>query len=277
VRDQFRSEPGILYANTAREKFRLTSHLPAPELAPFVANYWTVSWDLSEPYAQRVLTRPGVNMTFKDGRSRIAGSTTGQFTEVLEGRHRVFGVRFRTGSFRAFLGTPVTAITDRYLGVDEVFGPEALGLEHALLSASCEEAQAAIMDRFLGRLVPRRDGMAALAEEVVAAIAADRSLARVDDVAGVLGIGTRRLQRLFAEYVGVGPKWVIRRFRINEALAAVTSGAAVNWAELANDLGYSDQAHFIRDFTAQVGTSPARYLRSLTANAVGKQPETQPG
>jgi hypothetical protein len=103
VAEEFQTEPGVLYANTAQEMFRYATLEPAPELAPFVANYWTVSWDLRgrPPYAQHVLTRPGVNMTFKDGRSRIAGLTTGQFTEVLAGRHRVFGVRFRTGSFRS--------------------------------------------------------------------------------------------------------------------------------------------------------------------------------
>ncbi len=267
--EQFRSEPGILYARTARQKFRLTSHEPAPELAPFVENYWTVSWDLREPYAQKVLTRPGVNMTFKAGRSRIAGLTTGQFTEVLEGRHRVFGVRFRTGSFRAFLGAPVSAITDRFLGVDEVFGSRALELEHALLSASDEEAQAAIMDRFLGPLVPRRDGLAGLAEEVVAAVAADRGLVRVGELASALGISPRRLQRLFAEYVGAGPKWVIRRFRMHEALARTASGAPENWGELAADLGYSDQAHFVRDFTTTVGVPPAAYIRTAIASAIG--------
>lgn len=269
--EPFRSEPGILYANTAREKFQLTSLPPAPELAPFVENYWIVSWDLrgEEPYEQRVLTRPGVNMTFKDGRSRIAGLTTGQFTEVLSGRHRVFGVRFRTGSFRAFLGAPVSAITDRFLGVHEVFGDRVLGLEHALLSAPDEAGMAAIMDRFLGPLAPRRDGLASLAEEVVATIATDRGLVRVEDVAGALGVGPRRLQRLFAEYVGAGPKWVIRRFRINEALARATSGAPVSWGELANDLGYSDQAHFIRDFTTTVGVPPAAYIRAAVASVIG--------
>jgi AraC-like DNA-binding protein len=269
VAESFRHEPGILYARTAREKFRYGTLQPAPELAPFVENYWTVSWDLSEPYAQKVLTRPGVNMTFKAGRSRIAGLTTGTFTEVLEGRHRVFGVRFRTGSFRSFLGAPVAAITDRFLGVQEVFGSRALELEHALLSASDEEAQAAIMDCFLGPLVPRRDGLAGLAEEVVAAIAADRGLVRVGELAGTLGISSRRLQRLFAEYVGAGPKRVIRRYRMHEALARTASGAPVSWGQLATDLGYSDQAHFVRDFTTSVGVPPTAYIRTAVASAIG--------
>jgi AraC-like DNA-binding protein len=268
VAEPFRTEPGILYANTAREKFHYSTLEPAPELAAFVENYWTVSWDLrgAESFTQRVLARPGVNMTFKAGRSRIAGLTTGQFAEVLEGRHRVFGVRFRTGAFRSFLGAPVSEITDRFLGVPEVFGEQGQALEDALLRASDEERQAAIMDRFLGPLAPRRDGLGDLAGEIVAAIAADRGVVRVNDLAREVGVEPRRLQRLFAEYVGAGPKWVIRRYRMQEALARTASGAPLSWGQLAADLGYSDQAHFTRDFTTNVGAPPSRYVRSLTAN-----------
>lgn len=257
------SEPGILYANTAREKFHYGTLPPAAELAAFVENYWVVSWDLrgQGAFTQRVLTRPGVNMTFKAGRSRIAGLTTGQFAEVLEGRHTVFGVRFRTGAFRAFLGAPVSEITDRFLGVHELFGAEGQALEDALLRAPDERRMAAIMDGFLGPLVPRGDGMASLAGEIVAAIAADRGVLRVDDLAADVGMSPRRLQRLFHDYVGAGPKWVIRRYRMQEALARTVGGDLPNWGELAAELGYSDQAHFIRDFTANVGAPPSQYVR----------------
>ena len=71
------------------------------------------------------------------------------------------------------------------------------------------------------------------------------------------------LARTFARYVGVSPKWVIRRYRIHEALVRVDSGTEVDWAGLAADLGYSDQAHFVRDFTTTVGTTPTRYRKGF--------------
>jgi AraC-like DNA-binding protein len=71
----------------------------------------------------------------------------------------------------------------------------------------------------------------------------------------------RALQRLFSEYVGVGPKWVIQRLRLHEAIAQVQQGHAVSWAALAQSLGYFDQAHFIADFRRLVGRTPAQYAR----------------
>ena len=69
----------------------------------------------------------------------------------------------------------------------------------------------------------------------------------------------RGLQRLFAEYVGVSPKWVILRYRIHEAVELASPD--VEWGRLAAELGYSDQAHLVRDFTATLGVSPTAYTR----------------
>jgi AraC-like DNA-binding protein len=69
----------------------------------------------------------------------------------------------------------------------------------------------------------------------------------------------RALQRLFAAYVGVGPKWIILRYRIHEALSRAEAAGPVDWAALAADLGYADQAHLVRDFTATVGVPPTTY------------------
>ena len=71
------------------------------------------------------------------------------------------------------------------------------------------------------------------------------------------------LQRLCRRYVGVGPKWLIRRFRLQEAAARVEAGETQNWADLSRQLGYFDQAHFVNEFTALVGQSPAAYARRI--------------
>ncbi|MFE5298319.1 DUF6597 domain-containing transcriptional factor [Streptomyces sp. NPDC056632] len=92
----------------------------------------------------------------------------------------------------------------------------------------------------------------------------DRDMRRVSDLARSAGLSSRSLQRLFAAHVGVGPKWVILRYRIHEALERAEAGSATappDWARLAAELGYSDQAHLVRDFTATVGVPPTTYAR----------------
>ena len=98
---------------------------------------------------------------------------------------------------------------------------------------------------------------------IVHALLYDRSVARVDDVATRFGLSSRALQRLFQRYVGVSPKWVLQRYRLHEAAERIASGSAIDWATLALDLGYSDQAHFIRAFKALVGRTPGEYAEGL--------------
>src|SRR5581483_8747046 len=102
----------------------------------------------------------------------------------------------------------------------------------------------------------------------------DRSLMRVDDLSRRVGVSMRSLERLFRVYVGVSPKWTLRRFRLMDAAMRLQEGTDVDWASLAVDLGYFDQAHLINDFRTHVGLSPTRYARQArhgTALAAGKE------
>ena len=99
------------------------------------------------------------------------------------------------------------------------------------------------------------------AANAVDMITRDASFIRVEQVAAAADLSMRTLQRLFFDYVGVGPKWVLRRARLHEAATRAAAGTPVDWAELAVELGYSDQAHLTRDFTATIGKPPAAYQR----------------
>jgi AraC-like DNA-binding protein len=106
---------------------------------------------------------------------------------------------------------------------------------------------------------PERDPLAEQAFALVSRITDDPGLRRVDQLSAESGMTARSLQRLFADYVGVSPKWVMRRARLHEAAEHADSGEPVDWAALASDLGYADQAHLTRDFTVTIGVPPTRY------------------
>lgn len=117
----------------------------------------------------------------------------------------------------------------------------------------------AALDAFLLGLGPTPDPQADLAMALAERIRTDRAIRRVGAFARTEGMSVRALQRLFATYVGVGPKWLILRHRIHEALERAETDPELDWAALATTLGYADQAHLIRDFTATVGVPPTAY------------------
>jgi AraC-like DNA-binding protein len=256
---------GILRAAAAAERFRVERRAPADDLSMFADYIWILTWDLRgrDPHRQQVLTHPTVNMTFTTGgRARVVGVVRGVFTETIAGRGRVVGVRFRPGGFRPFLGAPVSTITDRFVPVEGIFGTEARTVADAIIAAPGADEAVALLEDFLRSRTPGRpDPAIAEVTAMMDRIAAEPALSRVGELAAAESVGTRRLQRIFAEYVGVGPKWVIRRCRMQEAADRAAAGTDVDWAALAAELGYADQAHFTRDFSATIGTPPAQYAR----------------
>jgi AraC-like DNA-binding protein len=234
----------------------------APDLAAFVSRYWFVAWDLrgQSPYHQLIVPYPNVHLSFADDVApMVHGVARGHVCKVLQGTGRVFGVAFRPGCFRPYLRSPVSAITDRSVPARDVFGPDVP--VPAMTPAADETAMAGVVEQFLRANLPRQDPTAQSAAAIVAQIAAQPDITRVDTLADRLGTSVRRLQRLFTEYVGVGPKWVIRRYRLHEVTERLAAGVGVDWARLAAELGYADQAHLTRDFTAMVGEPPTRYAQ----------------
>ena len=178
----------------------------------------------------------------------------------MRDRGRAVGTRFRAGGLRPLLGRPVSTIADRRLPASALPGLDGDELTRAVHAEVELDAGAAALDAALVALLPAEvPPSVALADRAVALLAEDRSLTRVADLAARLDLSVRSVQRLFADGVGVGPAWVVRRFRLQDAAAHATAGGDVDWAGLARDLGYYDQAHLVREFTAAIGTPPARY------------------
>jgi AraC-like DNA-binding protein len=228
---------------------------PCAELANYVEHYWFIDWTLSTPFEQHVVGHPSVNVvimrpTRTDPISaEVAGVGRELFSIKLADRGWVRAAQFRPGGFHPFHDGPISALTDRQLplAVTE-FDPAP------------DETAAAQLDALLLARGPRTDPSADLAMRLVDEARHDRTLTRVSDFADRAGLSVRALQRLFLDCVGVSPKWVILRYRVHEAIERAS--ADVDWARLAADLGYSDQAHLVRDFTAAIGVPPTAYARA---------------
>jgi AraC-like DNA-binding protein len=234
---------------------------PGPRLAPYAVWHWIVVWDLRgrEPHHQATLPHPAPHLVVEEGGAWLYGPLRERFERTLAGAGRAVGLRFRPGGLRPLLGAPVSSIRDRRLPASALPGLDAEALTQAVEAAPLEGAVAA-MEAALEPLLPAEpDPEIALADRAVALLEQDRTITRVSELAERLDLSVRTVQRLFADHVGLGPSWVIRRYRLHEAAAQATEGGDVDWARLAVTLGYHDQAHLVRDFTATVGTAPARY------------------
>jgi AraC-like DNA-binding protein len=272
--DPLTDEPrGILNPRAAASAFTLERPAPtAPDLAAFVEHYWIVRWDLRghAPFEQETLPHPSVHLVLDPPRSGIFGVVTTRFARTLEDRGLAFGVKFRPAGFFPFARRPVCDFTDQIVPVSSVFDGDAGSLEREVLGLADSAAQVDRVEAFLRANLPAPDPNVELLGRVVDLVLEHRDIVRVEDLAARAGMNARTLQRLFRRYVGVGPKWVIRRYRLHEAADRLAGGHTVEQAALAHDLGYFDQAHFIKDFTALVGRSPGSYAADVSRLASTK-------
>jgi len=255
------------------QRFTLTLHPPSPELSEYVEHFWCVRWDLRgrDAVEQHTLPHPSVHLVAERDKSGIFGIQRGRFTRVLEGLGRAFGIKFRPAGFRPFLGGPVSRLTRRVVPVASVFGAAGDALVGRLLTVDDDPQLVETAAVFLCERQPLADPSVEMSNALVAQCASDRSITRVVHLVERCGVGERQLQRLFNEYVGVGPKWVIQRYRLIEAAELVANGESIDFAALAQELGYFDQAHFSHDFRSVVGQPPFEYARRARPSSAHRE------
>ncbi|WP_423598832.1 AraC family transcriptional regulator [Roseateles sp. MS654] len=268
---------GVLHPAVAPGRFEHRQRAPAPDLAPWIEHHWFVAWDLSglPDRVQETLPHPNLHLVVENGEAALWGIQRRRFTKTLSGRGWVYGLKFRVAAFHAFHRQPVSDLSDRHVAACDVLGEAAQALIEPESAGDLERlslrAEALLRSLAPGVAEPRAERIAA----IVRRIADDPAITSVDALCRVVGESVRQLQRDFHRYVGVPPKWVIARYRLHEAVALIQSGAAQPDAELAQRLGYFDQAHFIRDFRRIVGCTPRDYARSLE-NAAATLHRSQP-
>lgn len=261
---------GILEPAAAKMRFELTRRAPDPALTHHLERHWIVEWDLGEvpSFTQEILPHPCVNLSSEPGLIAVYGIPLERSRHRLEGSGIVVGTKFRPGGFAGFIDPPVCEISDRILTLDELFSKAGAELERELAACAGDpDSHIATVERFLRERLPEPDYRYDLVSAVVEEMLVAAPGTTVAELAERHAVSQRTLQRLFNAFVGVGPKWVLKRYRMHVAAERIAASEAGDTATLALDLGYFDQSHFIRDFSAQIGRSPGEYARACDAAA----------
>jgi AraC-like DNA-binding protein len=261
-------DASILRPGTSAKNFDYERHPVPGALADLVEHFWTVRWDLEagRSYTAQTLPYPSVNLSVTNTEADVTGLTRRCYYRHLRGAGYAVGARFRPGCFRPLLGRPVSSLTDRHRPIAEVLGRDTDELARRVAENDDSAHRVRLLADFLAAARPDPDPTAEQVAGLVETIAGNRTVTRVTQVAERAGLTVRGLQRLFAEYVGAGPKWVIQRCRLQDAAARVAARDDLDWADLAVELGFADQAHLTRAFTATIGVPPATYARQARAD-----------
>jgi AraC-like DNA-binding protein len=255
-------------SNDSRPRF--TRHPPGATLAAWVECYWSLTASHAPASSTRVLPDGSsdiiVDLAGPSG-AFVVGTMRRAELVPLAGRVDLLGVRFRPGAALPFLDVPLRELADRQVGLDALWGRAAEALTDELAAAGPEERRAVLERALVGRLrwTHREDELTARA---VALLRHTRGGIGIRSLAMALGVGERRLQRAFDRGVGVSPKRLARVLRFLQAVRWIGGAGKTPGAALALDAGYADQPHFVREFKALAGVTPAQYAAERRVGSV---------
>lgn len=252
-------------------------YFPGPALSDFVDYYGYWERAAGEPHRSRALPRGAaivvidvsgrahVDFFSGDGRTRldvpsafIAGAGTASYITGIDAAQTVMTVHFKPAGALGFLGAGMGALENACVGLAEVWGRPAVLLHEQLLAAPSATHRITLVESFLlaRRQIPDRTPSAEILS-VLRSVECDPSV-RISQVRAEVGWSARRLSERFRAEVGLGPKAYQRVRRLQGALRRL-DGATGRGARIAADLGYFDQAHFVRDFREFTGLTPSQY------------------
>ena len=164
-------------------------------------------------------------------------------------------INFTPLGARKFFGMPMSELRDRMVGLDDALGSEGIALRERLGEAPDWNTRFAIAEGFVaGRLAQAN----ALSPEIAWAyrtVISSGGRARVAALASELGWSRKHLAVKFSDAIGIGPKTLSRIVRFNRALS-LSKQHDDDWAGIAADCGYADQAHLVREFRQLAGQTP---------------------
>ncbi len=242
---------------------RYIEMLPAHELQNVIYCYWQLKTTrpLSAPFIYRVVADGCIDIFFElnSPADNFVMGFCKKYTEFpLEHSFNYIGVRFLPTMFPQLFKVDASEISNRFEELQMVV-PETSHFiaTHFNATQNIDEAKE-ILDNYFTELLEKSkfDNDPRLYEAIEIIL----NKAGVLDIEKDIntGISYRQLRRLFEFYIGDTPKTFSKVVRFQNILKAKPSKQSLRQNKLFFDVGYYDQAHFIKEFRNFYGVTPGK-------------------
>lgn len=183
----------------------------------------------------------------------------------FNGVFHTFIIQFKANGYNKLFRLPAKELVDKRYYMDDVFGNAAKTLNERLQHAACIQGMAGFADRFLLQFLSQNqktaqvyDGITFVANELFT----NAPLLTIEAYASKANMSARNFGRRFMEHVGISPKFYCRLLRFNKAVITKIKKTTISWTSIAQECGYNDQMHMIRDFKQFADVNPAELFHS---------------
>jgi AraC-like DNA-binding protein len=257
-------------------------HKPAPPLSQYVEFIWQASNSGTPSSRQRIYPDGAMALVlhldkrattfFIDGEAvsvrvpLLAGPYSRSFDFDPSQSTEVVGIVFRPGAARVFFPVAAHELHNVDIALSDLCADEADRLLNDMCSAANEPAQLHAAERYLTRKLVNAAPVHPAVRYAVEQLSRQGVVRGIRRIQSDTGLSHTRFIQLFREHVGLTPKLFCRVRRFRNLVNRIEKGMPVNWAGLAVDCGYFDQAHLIHDFRAFAGITPHEYRQTMSAS-----------
>ena len=255
----------------------LVTRAPHPALHPFVKLMWAAEPEsglaANPPAREHVLPTGDMHLAFRLsgpplrllgaaagatalGHAVVGGVRSAHYVREVVASRSV-GVQIHPGAAWPLFGAPASALAETHTPLELLWGLDAERTLLRLHAAGSAQERLDLMEALLAQRLPRVHG---LHPAVARGLRDLHAGASVQHTVRNSGYSHRRFIELFRDTTGLAPKLYARVLRFQGVLHRLP--AAPDVAQLAYECGYSDQAHFQRDFRAFAGLTPQAWRHS---------------
>lgn len=250
---------------------------PSSNLSAFIKCYWALDSEAGEEVLEKQTIVPDgcMEMIFHYGEyyqqlTIDEGWITqprcfifGQLTRPLEikpsGKTGIFSVRFLPNGFLPFASMPIKEMENKAVSLERIFGKEVLKLEDQVIQAESAEQRITLVEDFLLAKLTDQHTIHKIINSTIETMMEAKGRLPVDEVAKMVKINRRQLERKFSEAIGLSPKQLSKTIRLQETIKNIYSKKYTKLTELAYQGDFFDQAHFIKDFKELTGMTPKEF------------------
>ena len=170
-------------------------------------------------------------------------------------KSKLISVRFKPLGARHFMPDRLNLFKNSLIDLSDISKEirhlELQGMENAELSHKLDAFLATSFSEYHKSVI----------DHAVEIISNTKGFIGIKSICNKLNISESHLRKLFNEQVGMSPKEYSKVLRINYISSILKQNHCSTLTQLSYELGYYDQAHFIKDFKSVTGRSPRSYLR----------------
>lgn len=262
--------------------------IPSGALSPFIDKFWYCkAQDLSQttlvlPFLHHELVfnfsetyqlshRPSGPAFTKNLTSWVSGVQTRPVVHSSAGKHEMMGVLFKPMGLKAFVPYSSKEFENEFVDGSQVFGTSFAELVDKLQHELTPNEKLTLVADYLKTQFEQPKQPAYLMESLQMMNADVDSRMELKKISDDLGVSHKSLIKAYHKHIGITPAKYLQILSLHKATSKLTQTPKQSLTELAYDLHFFDQSHFIKLFKTFTGLTPKEYSRFASSGKVEAQ------